>query len=231
MTSAPTRREFSACLLAGGLGALLVPARAQPRAPAVEGVHYIRLAQPVPTAVAGKIEVIEFFWYECPHCNAFEPALDAWSKRQPEEVAFHRVPVWFREEPFAAQQRLYYTLESMALVAALHRKVFVAIHNDRVRLRNAEDVAAFVTRNGVDADKFMASYNSFAVQAKAQQARQVAAAYKIDAVPAMGVHGRYYTTGSLANSGGPADTPAGSNDRMLTIVDELVGKVRQGGRG
>ena len=176
--------------------------------------------------VAGKIEVIEFFWYECPHCNAFEPALDAWSKRLPDDVAFRHVPVWFREEPFSAQQRVFYAIETLGLVPTLHRKVFAAIHNDHFRLRTPEDIAAFALKNGVDPMQFMAAYNSFAVQTKAQQARQTASAYKIDSVPAMGVHGRYYTNGVLAN----AATPGGSNDRMLGVVDALIVKARQGAK-
>ena len=220
-----TRRDFSARLIGAGLaGELPLAARAQ--AGPLEGVNYIRLAQPVPRAAGGKIEVIEFFWYECPHCNAFEPALEAWAKRQPEDVAFRRVPVWFREEPFSAQQRLFYALESMGLLPTLHRKVFSAVHNERVRMRTPEDLAAFATRNGVDPMQFIAAYNSFAVQAKSQQARQTASAYKIDAVPAMGVNGRYYTNGILAN----AATPGGSNDHMLPVVDALIAKSRQGTR-
>jgi thiol:disulfide interchange protein DsbA len=220
-----TRRHFSRCLLGAGLGGVAADVLAQAAAP-VEGVHYVRLAEPVPATAPGKIEVIEFFWYECPHCNAFEPALDAWAKKQPEDVAFRRVPVWFRDEPFTTQQRLFYALESLGLLASLHRKVFAAIHNDHVRLRTAEDLSAFALNNGVDPLKFIAAYNSFTVQSKAQQARQTAAAYKIDAVPAMGVQGRYYTNGSLANAG----APAGSNDRMLGIVDALVAGLRQGNR-
>lgn len=220
------RRRFSAGLAALGLGA---GSRAfgQPASP-VEGVNYVRLAQPMPVPVPGKIEVVEFFWYECPHCNAFEPALEAWAKRLPDDVLLQRVPVWFREEPFAAQQKLYYAIEALGLVPTLHRRVFYAIHNERVRLRTPADIAAFVLKHGVDPVKFMAAYNSFAVQAKAKQARQIAAAYKIDAVPAMGVQGRYYTNGSLANANGTANASAGSNDRMLGVVDALVAKVRKG---
>ena len=220
-----TRRGFSAGLLGAGLGNVLsMPALAQ--ATPTEGVHYIRLAEPVAAAAAGKIEVIEFFWYECPHCNAFEPALEAWIKRQGDDVAFRRVPVWFREEPFSIQQRLFYTLEALGLVPTLHRKVFRAIHSERTRLRSAEDLAAFALKNGVDPVNFMTTYNSFGVQSKSQQARQTASAYKIDAVPAMGVHGRYYTNGNLANTG----LPPGSVDRMLSVVDALIARVRQGSR-
>jgi thiol:disulfide interchange protein DsbA len=212
-------------LLCAGLGgALVAPAQAE-QAP-VEGVHYTRLAQPAPAGAAGKIEVIEFFWYECPHCNAFEPALEAWTARQGEDVAFRRVPVWFREEPFSAQQRLFYTLDALGLVPTLHRKVFFAIHNEHTRMRSAEDIAAFALKNGVDPLKFMAAFQSFGVQSKALQARQIAAAYKIDAVPAMGVQGRYVTNGTLAN----ATSGPGSNDRMLAVVDALIAKVRQGHR-
>jgi thiol:disulfide interchange protein DsbA len=223
-----TRRDFSTRLLGAGIGgSLLAPAaRAQV---AAEGINYVRLSQPLPAAAPGTIEVIEFFWYECPHCNAFEPALEAWSKRLPADVTLRRVPVWFREEPFTAQQRLYYALESLGLVATLHRRIFYAIHNDHTRLRSPEDISAFMLKNGVDPVKFMATYGSFAVQTKAQQARQIAAAYKIDAVPAMGVQGRYYTNGSLANASGESNSPAGSNDRMLGVVDALIAKVRTTG--
>ena len=218
-----TRRDFSSCLIGAGLGSALPGALAQ--AAPTDGVHYVRLAEPAP-ALAGKIEVIEFFWYECPHCNALEPALDAWARQLPDDVAFRRVPVWFREEPFGPQQRLFYTLEALGLVPTLHRKVFQAIHGERTRLRTAEDVAAFALKNGADPIAFMTTYNSFGVQTKAQQARQTASAYKIDAVPAMGIQGRYYTNGNLANAG----LPPGPIDRMLGVVDALIGKVRQGSR-
>ncbi len=221
-----SRRDFSSSLFVGaGLGvALARPALAQ--SAAVEAANYVRLAEPVPTSPPGKIEVIEFFWYECPHCNTFEPALDAWSKRLPDDVALHRIPAWFRDEPFSIQQRLFYTLEALDLLPTLHRKVFQAIHVERVRMRTPEDLAAFALKNGVDPVKFITALNAFSVQSKSLQARQIAAAYKIDGVPAMGVHGRYYTNGSLANVG----VSAGSNDRMLVVVDALIGRVRQGGR-
>ena len=218
-----TRRHFSACLLGSGAVSVL-PGRARAQNAPVEGVNYLRLPEPVPVAIAGKIEVIEFFWYECPHCNAFEPALDAWAKRAPDDVAFRRVPVWFREEPFGPQQRLFFTLETLGLLPTLHRKVFSTIHGERTRLRTPEDLDAFALANGVDPVKFMATYGSFAVQSKSQQARQTAAAYRVDAVPTMGVHGRYYTNGDLANAG----LAPGSNERMLVVVDALVAKVRQG---
>ena len=227
----PTRRELTLAAVAAGFVGSLAPRDAAAQLAPVEGTHYLRLATSVPTiAPPGKIEVIEFFWYECPHCNAFEPALEAWSRRLPDDVAFRRVPAWFREESFGPQQRLFYSLESLGLLATLHRRVFYAIHADHQRLRSTGEITAFMVRNGVDADRFLAAYRSFGVQAKSQQARQLADAYKIDAVPAMGVHGRFYTTGAMAGAGAPANSRVPANDRMLGVVDALVAKVRSSER-
>jgi thiol:disulfide interchange protein DsbA len=212
------RRAFSSCLAGSGLATLGVGAAAQQPGWPAEGVNYVRLAQPLPASTPGKVDVVDFFWYECPHCNSFEPALDAWAKKLPADVNFRRVPVWFREEPFTAQQKIYYSLESLGLVDSMHRKVFAAIHNDRTKLRSPEEIQAFMAKNGVDATKFMAAFNSFAVQTKARQARQVAEGYKIDAVPALGVHGRYFINGTMA----------GGNDKMLQVADALIAQVRRG---
>ena len=210
------RRDFSATLLAAGAVGLPLSALAQ--AWPVEGTNYVRLSQPVPVSANGKIEVIEFFWYGCPHCNAFEPTLDAWQKTLPADVAFKRVPVDFSYEPFGAHQRIFYALESLGLVEKMHRKVFYAIHNERMRLAKPDEIAAFMGKNGVDPAKFLEAYNSFSVQTKVAQAKQLAQAYKIDAVPAMGVQGRYYITGTMA----------GGNDKMPAVVDALVQRIRKG---
>ena len=211
------RRQFSASLLGTGAAAFGWAGAAHAQGGPIEGTHYVRLSQPVSAGPAGKIEVIEFFWYGCPHCNAFEPALDAWSKKLPADVSFHRVPVAFSNEPFVAHQRIFYALGSLSLLDAMHRKVFYAIHNDRSRLDKPADISAFMARNGVDAAKFMEAFDSFAVQAKAKQATLQAAAYKIDGVPALGLQGRYYTSGSLA----------GTNDKALAVADFLIQRIRK----
>ncbi|MFT3663665.1 thiol:disulfide interchange protein DsbA/DsbL [Piscinibacter sp.] len=210
------RREFSAALAGAGALVLGLPAAAQ--GGFVEGTHYVRLSQPVPTTAAGKVEVLEFFMYSCPHCNAFEPALEAWAKKLPDHVVFRRVPVRFRGEPEGLHQRIFYTLEAMGLVEAMHRKVFHAYHVERQKLATQAEVEALVTKNGVDAAKFVEVMNSFGVQAKARQALTLAEAYKIDGVPAMGVQGRYYTSGGLA----------GNNERMLAVADYLIAASRKG---
>ena len=215
------RRDFSAQLIVAGLGAagtsLMAPAQAQ--GGPVEGKHYVRLSQPLPAPAGGKIEVIEFFWYGCPLCNAFEPTLDAWQKKLPADVAFHRIPVAFHDEPYTTHQRIFYALEALGKVEAMHRKVFYAIHSDRQRLDKAPDIAAFMAKNGIDSAKFLEVFNSFSVQTKSRQANQLAAAYKIDGVPAIGVQGRYFTSGSLA----------GSNEAALSVADFLIQRVRKSG--
>jgi thiol:disulfide interchange protein DsbA len=163
------------------------------------------------------VEVLEFFWYGCPHCHSFEPLLEAWVKKLPDDVAFRRVPVAFRPEPFEAHQKIYYGLEAMGQLGAMHRRVFHAIHNERLRLDRLPDIAAWLDKNGVEGVKFTEVANSFAVQTKLRQARQLTDAYRIDGVPALGVHGRFYTSGSLA----------GSLDRALSVTDFLIGQARK----
>ncbi len=211
------RREFSAVLATGALGAasIMNTARAQGGAP-VEGKDYVRLSSPLPAPAGGKIEVVEFFWYGCPHCNTFEPMLDAWSKKLPADVSFRRVPVAFRDEPFVAHQRIYFALDEMKLTEAMHRKVFAAIHVDHLRLDKPADIAAFMTKNGVDGAKFLEFYNGFSVQTKARQAAQLAQAYKLDGVPALGIQGKYFTSATLA----------GSPERSLAVTDYLIQQVR-----
>ena len=182
----------------------------------VPGRDYAQLdsAQPVPGGA--QIVVVEFFWYGCPHCNAFEPMLEAWVKKLPADVDFRRVPVAFREEPFVAHQRIYYALEEMGLVDTIHTKVFAAIHVDHQRLDNPKEIAAFMKKNGVDPDKFMTFYNGFSVQTKARQAAKIAQAYKIDGVPSIGIAGKYLTSATLT----------GSPQRSLAVTDYLIQRTR-----
>jgi protein dithiol oxidoreductase (disulfide-forming) len=192
----------------------------------VEGKHYVKLPAPVPvTAPAGKIEVVEFFWYGCPHCNAFEPALDAWSKKLPADVAFRRVHVGFRPS-FEPQQRLSATLEALGWTDNFQRKIFHAIHVQRQRLDRPEEIIDFIEKNGGDKAKFVEMYNSFGMQAKVRQGKQLSEAYKIDGVPAIGIQGRFYTSPSLA--GGENTPEVEGGQRCLTLADQLIARVRKG---
>jgi len=211
------RREFSATLTGAGLGFALHQ-RALAQGGPVEGTHYVRLSQPAPVAApAGKIEVVEFFWYGCPHCNDLEPALEAWVKQLPADVAFRRVPVGF-SAVHESHQRLFYGLEAMGKLELMHRRIFAAIHQQRQRLDREADQVAFLNANGVDGAQFVKLTKEFHVATKSQQAKKLSEAYKIDGVPAIGVHGRYYTAGSLA----------GDNVRALAVADFLIQRIRKG---
>ncbi len=214
------RRDFSTglALSTAALASTTLPAYAQGKKPE-EGTDYLTLDKRALTeAPAGKIEVVEFFWYRCPHCNHFEPELNAWLKNLPKDVHFRRVPAAFQEAVFVPQQRLFYTLEAMGKVEELHSKVFTAIHAEKLNLDTPETITAWVEKQGVNKAKFLEVYNSFSVATKANKARQLQDAYKVDGVPALGVAGRYFTSGSLAQT----------MARALNVVDYLVAEVRKG---
>jgi len=213
------RREFSqvaasAALVSSAL--LLSPAvQAQANKPKA-GKDYLVLDSHAPVdAPAGKIEVVEFFWYNCPHCNAFEPTLETWIKTLPKDVAFRRSHVAFNDS-FVPQQRLFLALDALGLVDKLQAKVFAAIHAEKVNLSTGEAITEWVVRQGVDRAKFLEQYNSFTVQTKATRATQLQNTYKVEGVPALGVAGRFYTDGSLA----------GSMERAIQVVESLVADIR-----
>ena len=213
------RRDFSATLIATSLGAaaaLPLTALAQTGAP-TEGTQFAKVDPPVPPLAPGKIEVLEFFSYACPHCNAFEPTVEAWAKKVPADVAFHRVPAPFlmNAENF---MRTYYALETMGQVATMQRKIFAAVHVDRLHLDKPADIAALVGKNGIDAAKFLDVFNSFSVATSVARAKKLAAAYKLDSVPTVMVNGRYST--SPAQSGGLEQT--------MAVVDFLIQRARKG---
>jgi len=213
------RRDFSLAASAALTLPLMAsgPALAQGKPPQ-EGIDYLTLDKRAPVDGApGKIEIIEFFWYSCPHCNAFEPSFDAWTKKVPKDVVVRRVPVAFRDS-FVPQQRLFYTLEAMNKLEDLHRKVFHAIHVEKQKVDTQDTITAWIEKQGVDKAQFTEFYNSFAVQTKARRATQIQDAYKVSGVPALGVAGRFYTDGSQA----------GTMERALQVVEFLAGEIRKG---
>jgi len=214
------RREFSlsaASAAAAAASALSLPAIAQPRQ-FKEGKDYAKLAKPVATeAPAGKVEVIEFFWYSCGHCNAFEPTLEAWIKSAPKDLHIRRVPVAFNAS-FAPQQKLYYTLEGMGKLPEVHARVFRAIHVDRLPLNKDELIFDWIGKQGVDVAKFKEVYNSFTVANQVRKAVQLQDAYQVEGVPSMGVAGRYYTDGTMA----------GNMQSVLQVVESLAAQARKG---
>lgn len=208
------RRELT-CGAGAGLLLLASGAQAQGGA-AVEGRDFVRLNPPAPVPPGGKIDVIEFFSFGCPHCYAFEPLLEPWVKRLPADVVFRRVPAAFNA-PFEGYAKLFYALEATGLAEQLHKRVFAAIHVQRQRLDKEADLAAFVNSAGGDGAKFVEAYKSFGVATKVRQGKQLSEAYKIDGVPTLGIHGRWFTSGSLA----------GGHERALQVADQLIQRARK----
>eukprot|EP01041_Mallomonas_annulata_P018905 gene18905-38036_t len=216
------RREFSlSAASAVAASALTLPAAHPAMAQArqfKEGKDFKRLDKPVaPDAPAGKVDVIEFFWYSCPHCNRFEPQLQEWVKKMPKDVVLRRAPVAFRPD-FEPQQRLYFVLEALGKVEELHSKVFNAIHVERQLLNTAELVAAWAEKQGINKAKFTEAYNSFPVATKSRKTTLLQDSYKVDGVPSLGVAGKYYTSGTVAQT----------MERALVVTDYLIGLARKG---
>jgi thiol:disulfide interchange protein DsbA len=216
------RREFSLATLgtAAAVSSIGMSRHALAQGPFkfVAGKDYMKLDRTVPTETeAGKIELIEFFWYSCPHCNAFEPTFGQWVKSAPKDVVVRRIPVAFRDD-FAPQQRLYFALEAMGLLEKLHVKVFQALHVEKLTLNTDATILAWVEKQGVDKNKFADTAKSFGVASKLKRAVQLQNDFKIEGVPSLGVAGKFYTDGTLA----------GSMERALQVAESLLGQVRQG---
>lgn len=185
--------------------------------PPKEGKDYVKLSKPATTeAPAGKVEVVEFFWYSCPHCNAFEPAFAAWKQKAPAHVVVRRVPVAFNAS-FVPQQKLYFTLQAMDNFDAMHVKVFHAIHVERNKLATDDAIFEWVGKQGANVAKFKEIYNSFTVANQVRKASALQQEYDVEGVPSMGVAGKFYTDGPRA----------GSMQNVLNVVDYLANQSRK----
>jgi len=207
---------------AAGAACALWPGLAQTAEAPVELQDYIRLSKtlPVDLPTGRKIEVVEFFWYECPHCNAFEPALEAWASRLPDDVELRRVPVGFtpRQE---VTQRLFYALQLLGRLqgeGTLHAKVYDAIHKRWNPPETERQWADFAARHGIDRARFLEVFRSDAVSSLLRKANTWADDAEVEGVPTLVVQGRYSTSPSRA----------GSRERALSVADYLIGLARGG---
>jgi thiol:disulfide interchange protein DsbA len=212
------RRDFSLVATSLGLLPLASPSHAQAGAFSA-GKDYIQLGKPAPVdSPAGKVEVIEFFSYNCPHCAAFESQLEAWIKKLPPQVAFRRVPVAFVGRDVESKQRMYYSLEAMGKVDEMQLKIFDAIHRERQPIEGDDAIIAWAGKQKeLDGKKFADMFKSFSVASKVKRATQLQNEYQVSGVPAFGVAGRWYVDGELAHS----------MDRALQITDYLIGEARK----
>jgi thiol:disulfide interchange protein DsbA len=205
-----TRRRISIALGLAGVAPALYAQQLRP------GVDYVVLKPELPVDTPGKIEVIEFFWYGCPHCYTLEPLIEDWLKKLPNDAVFRRVPAVFSER-WAKDAAIFYALEATGNLERLHRPLFDAIHRDGLRTDQGQALGQWLTKHGVDTKKFDEAGRSFGVQSKVRRAAQLSSAYRIDGTPAMAVHGRY-TVGAEQAKTQPV---------MLSTVDSLIHLVRR----
>lgn len=191
-------------------------------AQAVSGKDYRLINPPQPTDSGRKIELLEFFWYGCPHCNNLQPPLSAWLKRKPADVEFQRVPAVFQDS-WMPLTKAYLTIEAMGLVDKLHHDVFSAVHDQKIRLQDTKVLFDWAAKQGVDRQKFIDTYNSFAVQARAQRSVDMTRNYDIPGTPALVVDGRYLTAPSMTLN--PDNSI--NYERFFRVVDELVALARK----
>lgn len=181
--------------------------------------RYTELSPPQPLVAddANKIEVVEFFWYGCPHCYSLEPLLEQWKKTLPPDTVFRAFPAVFNAR-WAHDAAIFYTFDALGVVDKMHRPFFDAIHRDHLRTDDPQALDEWVKSHGIDPKKFEDTMKSFSVQAKVRRAAQLTATYKIDGTPAFAVAGRYTVS---AEEGG-------SREGMLKAVSYLVDKIRKG---
>ncbi len=216
------RREFAALGTWAALAGLPGLSSAQGTAP-VEGQQFKRLAHPLPTT-AGTIEVIEFFWYGCPHCFVFDPTVKQWLRTLPADVSFRRVHVGFGGL-IRLHQRLFYTLEAMGKEGEVHDRVFAAFGVQHLDINTEEAVFKLADNLGLDATKFKQAWTSFGVQSKCLQATRLSDDFQVDGVPMIGVAGRFTTSPSTAGRRGQTEQQFGVE--ALAVTDHLIRLARE----
>ena len=184
----------------------------QPKATASKPIEGYELVNPPqPTSDPGKVEVIEFFWYGCPHCYHFEPDLNAWLKTKPANVVFIHQPAIF-DAHWAAHAKAYFTAEALGVVDKMHADFYDAIQNKKLALETEDDLAKFFAEHGVSEADFRKTYKSFAVDTKMRQAASMGARYGVTGTPTLVVNGKYRVSGPSAKT----------FPNMIAVMDALI---------
>ena len=186
------------------------PAGAQSAGADIEGMYEV-LQPPQSTETGDRIEVVDVFWYGCPHCYTFLPFMEAYDETRPEYVEIRRLPAIFREN-WAAHARAYYTSELLGVTDSTHRPLFEEIHERRNPTDRREALAAFFERQGVDRTEFEKAYDSFAVESLVRKSILMQQRYGVRGTPSVIVNGKYRVTGRLA----------GGYDNVIAVVAALV---------
>lgn len=213
----PDRRDFARGLFAlCAAGALpLLPGTAAAN-PMREGIDWAPIVPAQRGESPGKIEVLEFFSYACPHCRDFHPLITRWAAALPKDVVFKRVPVTFGRAAWNPIARLFHALEATGDLERLDQAVFDAIHKQRVSLYTDKEVLAWIGGQGVDGKRFADAYNGFSTQTKVARDEQRTRAYKVDGVPRIAVDGRYSVLGKEVRE----------LSGLLVIADRLIARAR-----
>jgi thiol:disulfide interchange protein DsbA len=177
-----------------------------------EGTHYQRLGTPVPTASADKIEVVELFWYGCPHCYTLEGVIDAWLKTKPDNVQFVRMPATLGRKVGEVHARAFYTAETLGVLDKIHEPLMEAIHAKKRRIDNEDQLAEFFAEQGVAAEEFRNTYESFNVETKFRRSQDLIKRYRVGSVPTVIVNGTYVVDATMA----------GSSEKLFEVVDYLI---------
>jgi thiol:disulfide interchange protein DsbA len=210
-------------LTAVTLSAVALTASASPTDPQV-GTEYKVLKTPQPVDTGKKVEVIEFFDYACPHCAGFDATLNAWVKKQGDNIVFKRVHIG-RQGTDLPQEKMFYTLQAMGLLTPeLHTKAFNEIHVNHNRMNRDELVFDFVAKQGVDKQKFIDTYRSFGIAGHLRKAMSMMDAYNVEFWPYLAVDGKYVTAPSMALAN--ASTEAQLNEAVTQVLDVLVTKAK-----
>lgn len=200
--------------LAGMLVIWALSLQAAPAADLQQDTDFRVIQPPLPVEAKGKIEVVEFFWYGCSHCFDFDPVVSDWVKHLPPDVSFRRKPAIFPNNKWVPMARLYLTLETMNLTEKLHTEIFNAIHLDRLRLNEEQTMMTWIAQQGVDLRKFTELWNSPAIQAQIQEAKEASLKAAVDGVPSLMVQGRY-----IAKS-------KGNYGDLTKVADQLIERAR-----
>ena len=186
-----------------------------------EGRNYQRIVPAQPTEGKGKIEVVELFWYGCPHCYRFQPYMARWLKNKPADVVYRRMPAILGEH-WALLARAFYTAEALGIADRIHQPLFDAIHAEKRRMDSEDAIMAFFAEHGVSNDEFRKTFNSFAVNAKVNRAREMSRRYQAQATPSVVINGKYILNPDNSN---------GNFNTMIKIMDYLIDKERAANKG
>ena len=213
-------RNRTLALLPWFLAAVLAVHSLPPHAQVVEGTDYRKLNPPLPADSPGKIEVIEFFSYGCPHCNEFYPSISAWAAKLPPDVVFKRVPVSFNRPAWVNLARAYYALQATGELPVLDGALFHALHVEHLQLFDEASLANWVGSHGGNAEKFTQAYASFSVNNQTVQADALAQRYLIEGIPSLAINGTYVAMANSEHGQGPyfAD--------LIAHTDQLIARVR-----